>query len=66
MISFELDYPYKDSVSKSGDILRCGGLRTPTYEFWEPGSGPRRIGRGGDLMEGDPVCLTIVYRIVEG
>ena len=28
--------------------------------------GPRRIGRGGDLMEGDPVCLTIVYRIVEG
>ena len=28
--------------------------------------GPRRIGRGRDLMEGDPVCLTIVYRIVEG
>ena len=28
--------------------------------------GPRRIGRGGDLMEGDPVCLTIVCRIVEG
>ena len=39
VISFELDYPYKDSVSKSGDILRCWGLRTPTYEFGEPGSG---------------------------
>lgn len=28
--------------------------------------GPRRIERGADLMEGDPVCLTNVYRIVEG
>lgn len=33
MASFQLHYPYKDPISKEGHILRCQGVRRPTYIF---------------------------------